>query len=229
MVNIYSDCFSGEYDELAQKFLDYPRIIRSFKELISKSESLFEIGVGTGLFSIPLHRQGFSIEGIDASPEMIKILRRKCPDFPAEIADISNYEFDKKYDTIFMHSSVFLFAKNGNHLTFESYIIDRDTIIKTLKKISQALTDSGKVIINIQPNPRKIRLDNGIVYTMAAEYELGKTHAIKEHCFTKNDKTLQKSVIEKYAASYDDSVFIMKEAGINDIRFSEDKLWFILK
>lgn len=46
-------------------------------ELVNAGETLLDIGIGTGLSSIPFHKAGLSIVGIDSSREMLEVCRSK--------------------------------------------------------------------------------------------------------------------------------------------------------
>ncbi|MEI3416348.1 MAG: class I SAM-dependent methyltransferase [Christensenellaceae bacterium] len=66
---------------------------------------------GSGRFFLPFFERGFDIQGMDASPDMLAKLRKKCPNAPAVCADIAAYTPDRAYDYIFISSgSVSLFT-----------------------------------------------------------------------------------------------------------------------
>ena len=47
---------------------------------------VLELGCGTGRITIPVARQGVDITGLDASPSMLGVLRRKLVEEPQQIS-----------------------------------------------------------------------------------------------------------------------------------------------
>ena len=68
---------------------------------------VLDIGSGTGSFAIPFAQRGWSVDALDSSPEMNRVLRRKCQDNAVEglhimQADFNDYELaDNSYDLVF--------------------------------------------------------------------------------------------------------------------------------
>ena len=74
-------------------------------------DAILEALCGSGRFFLPFFERGFDIQGMDASPDMLAKLRKKCPNAPAVCADIAAYTPDRAYDYIFISSgSVSLFT-----------------------------------------------------------------------------------------------------------------------
>lgn len=74
-------------------------------------DAILEALCGSGRFLLPFFERGFDIQGMDASPDMLAKLRKKCPNAPAVCADIAAYTPDRAYDYIFISSgSVSLFT-----------------------------------------------------------------------------------------------------------------------
>jgi ubiquinone/menaquinone biosynthesis C-methylase UbiE len=46
-------------------------------EFLQPGQRLLDIGIGTGLSSIPFHRAGLEVYGVDGSSEMLRICREK--------------------------------------------------------------------------------------------------------------------------------------------------------
>jgi len=44
---------------------------------VERGQSVLDIGIGTGLGSVSFHRAGLEVYGMDASPEMLEVCRRK--------------------------------------------------------------------------------------------------------------------------------------------------------
>jgi SAM-dependent methyltransferase len=75
---------------------------------------------------------GFDVEGLDLSPRMLELARKRHPDTTFHHADISTWNFSKKYDFISAWDSVW-------HLPLE----DQETV---LTKILRGLTSGGVCI-----------------------------------------------------------------------------------
>ncbi len=63
-------------DEAVNRALRWREIERQLESV----KTILDIGAGTGVFSIPLARRGFSVTHLDFSPEMLKIAREKAND-----------------------------------------------------------------------------------------------------------------------------------------------------
>ncbi|NJO89032.1 MAG: class I SAM-dependent methyltransferase [Chloroflexia bacterium] len=71
--------FASQYDEHVTKGLwKAPEVLfNELKEFIKPNDKLLDIGIGTGLASIPFHNEGIEIYGVDGSDEMIKLCKKK--------------------------------------------------------------------------------------------------------------------------------------------------------
>lgn len=71
------------YDQIhASLTVDLPFILKMAEE---QGGPLLELGSGTGRLLIPLAEAGFQITGIDNSPEMLEIARRRLAKMPASV------------------------------------------------------------------------------------------------------------------------------------------------
>lgn len=97
---------------------------------------------GTGRFLIPLVRAGYEIEGYDASPQMLAILKEKAtlegvkPNVWEQFIEYDRE--DKTYDLIFIPSGSF------------GLITDDSMIVGSLKKLHQQLNDGGKLVFDAE-------------------------------------------------------------------------------
>ncbi len=74
-----NDEFASGYDDEAQRYKWYgPEILFGLMyEFVEPAQTLLDIGIGTGLCSIPFHKAGLTIFGIDRSEEMLARCRLK--------------------------------------------------------------------------------------------------------------------------------------------------------
>ncbi len=100
----YADIFAPEYDtEVPANGWCAPEIIFNLmSKYILPGEMLLDIGIGTGLSSLPFNKAGLLIHGIDGSIEMIKICESKKIAIKLERCDF-NRDFLPYKDSIFNH------------------------------------------------------------------------------------------------------------------------------
>ncbi len=90
-----TDEFAAQYDSHIEKGLwKGPQVLyEELKDYLQPKNKLLDIGIGTGLASIPFYKFGLDIYGIDGSLEMIKLCKAK--NFTKELifTDITNPDF----------------------------------------------------------------------------------------------------------------------------------------
>ncbi len=102
-----------------------------------KGEKILEPLCGSGRFLIPFMEKGYTVSGIDASGEMLAKLKRKAPAAHVIHADIAAYDFQERYDYIFIpSSSVSLFTDSS--------------VCKTiLHKLKNLLLPKGRLVFSV--------------------------------------------------------------------------------
>ena len=112
----------SSYDEIGDAYdLVYPDTIERVpfvKNLLKRhrKDSVLEIGIGTGLFAIPLHEAGINIEGLEISQVMIDIIGRRAPTLKVHRGDMRDYTINRRYDAILALSSVLVFVANEQEI-----------------------------------------------------------------------------------------------------------------
>ena len=72
-----------------------------------KKESAIDIGCGSsGRIIELLLSEGFEVEGLDISPEMLRLAKERHPSQVFHLADICEWDFPKKYDFISAWDSI---------------------------------------------------------------------------------------------------------------------------
>lgn len=155
--------FAKEYRAIADTFIDTKGAAESFMNLVPTTNTIFELGLGTGYFASHLYFAGYDITGIEPPGKMLPVLKADYPNLPikAELP-LEEFQFDEKYDVIVSHSSIFLITTpsdpkaqlNDDNLIFQSFIKDGKTNAQNLKKVLDALSDNGKLMINVQTNAK---------------------------------------------------------------------------
>lgn len=134
----YWDKVAHNYDNHMQRSKGaYEKLIKLTRNEIDKSQTLLDIGTGTGAIPILLADYVDKIFATDYSEEMINIANKKIKDFKInnitfQVQDCYNLNFsDEMFDVVF--------AANILHLL--------DNPEEFLKSIKRLLKESGKLII----------------------------------------------------------------------------------
>ena len=110
------------YDAIGDAYdLVYPDTLQRVpfvKTLLEKHDkhSVLELGIGTGLFAIPLHKAGINIEGLEISKVMIDVVGQRAPRLKVHLGDMRNYSINRQYDAILALSSVLVFVNNEQEI-----------------------------------------------------------------------------------------------------------------
>lgn len=90
--------------------------IKEFEHLFDKQSNILEVGCGEGQNILYLAKQGYSnIDAFDLSEHGIAKVKRRCEidnvNLNAFVADLTTYEFDKKYDLIMSFGTLHFVSK----------------------------------------------------------------------------------------------------------------------
>lgn len=87
---VYGAGISDEYDQLYDDVLDTDTAVACLAELAVRG-AVLELGIGTGRLALPLVRAGLEVHGVEASEEMVALLRAKPdgPDIPVVVGDFA--------------------------------------------------------------------------------------------------------------------------------------------
>lgn len=90
--------------------------IKEFEHLFDKQSNVLEVGCGEGQNVLYLARQGYkNIDAFDLSEHGIAKVKRRCEidkvNLNAFVADLTTYEFDKKYDLIMSFGTLHFVSK----------------------------------------------------------------------------------------------------------------------
>lgn len=138
--NKIADTYAGKYfDDLS----DVP-YIDTFLTYLKPGAHILDVGCGNGNFSRYIQRKGYTCEGIDLSPEMLRIAKERVPGIPFILKDMKHLDYpDASFDGI-------LAAYSLIHIPSEE-------IILTLQGFHRVLTSKGVMLIITQKGePDKI-------------------------------------------------------------------------
>jgi len=109
------DAIGDAYDLVYPDTIERVPFVKDLLKRLGKN-SVLELGIGTGLFAIPLHEAGFNIEGLEISQVMIEVVGQKAPGLKVHKGDIRNYKINGRYDAILALSSVLVFVANEQEI-----------------------------------------------------------------------------------------------------------------
>jgi SAM-dependent methyltransferase len=105
------DAYDLVYPDTAERVPFVKRLLKK-----NSKHSVLELGIGTGLFAIPLHEAGFGIDGLEISQVMIDVVGQRAPGLKVHKGDIRNFTIDRRYDAILALSSVLVFVDNEQEI-----------------------------------------------------------------------------------------------------------------
>jgi len=141
------DPIGGAYDLV---YPDTGERVPFIKKLLKKynKRSVLELGIGSGLFAIPLLESDFDIEGLDVSKVMIDVLRQKAPTLVVHQGDIRSFALGKKYEAILALSSVLLMVNS------------EEEIKQILQRAHEHLKSEGLLVLELPNHSVEIALSN---------------------------------------------------------------------
>ena len=160
------------------------------KKILNKKDKILDLACGYGRFTIPLAKQGYSIEGIDITPSLIKKAKkdakREKVNIIFKIGDMRKLPYKKEsFDKIICMWSAFLELSKK---------IDQ---VKSLREIVRILKNEGSAFLEMAPPIKKTTgeityKDIGDGLIIKGNITLGKIAGIEAPPMYKhNKKTLQ--------------------------------------
>ena len=109
--DLIGDAYDLVYPDTAERVPFVKKILKKFGK-----QTVLELGIGTGLFAIPLHEAGLKIEGLEISEVMIDTLRQKAPALKVHQGDIRHFALDQGYEAILALSSILVLVNNHQEI-----------------------------------------------------------------------------------------------------------------
>lgn len=155
------------------------------KKLLSKNKKILDLACGFGRFTVPLAKQGYNIEGIDISPNLLKEAKKRAKEENLEIkfklGDMRRLPYkDKSFDTIICMWSAFIeLHKNQDQ-------------IKAVKEMLRILKKEGFALLEM-PKPKRTK-------KKVIVFEIGGVTATP--MFVQNKTTLKDLMKNVYVKKY---------------------------
>jgi len=138
---LYSDfeVISNYYDTLYVKDEEYAPEARKIKELLAKhgvptKGDLLILACGTG-GHIPYFKDQYSVSGLDLSPDMLNLAKRKFPDITFHLGNLIDFELDATFDAM-----ICLYGSIG-------FVKTVDNLKASMKRIALHLRPNGIALI----------------------------------------------------------------------------------
>jgi SAM-dependent methyltransferase len=124
-------------------------IVKMLEFYAQNASKILDLGCGTGSHAILLAKQGYQIQGVDFSEEMIQRANHRLQQLPDEIingvqftlGDIQNIRLNQKYDVILSLFHVF------------SYQVDNDSLLAAFATVKEHLQPGGVFIFDVWYGP----------------------------------------------------------------------------
>jgi SAM-dependent methyltransferase len=162
----YPDFFARFYDVIYNHLRNEADHDYFMNKFLKADGPVLEVGVGTGRFFIEALNKGANIYGIDFSPTMIDVLKKKLPEkehFRIEIQNICNMQSEKKFYLIVAPFRVIMHL-----LTIEEQL-------KALNNMYFHLIPGGRFIFDLfVPNLKMLAEGVESMNDFTGEYEPGK-------------------------------------------------------
>jgi len=138
-VNAWNEIFRQQGRVFAEPHQDMPRIVQLLKE--RGARAILDLGSGTGRHVVYLARSGFSVFGLDNSPEAMRLTRQWLADEGLE-ADLQRQSMAEKlpYEDAFFDAVVSVQVIHH---------ADKATIEKVVREISRVLKRGGLLFVTV--------------------------------------------------------------------------------
>jgi SAM-dependent methyltransferase len=134
---LYSD-LAAVYDFMYQKIFDYEKEGHFYLSQLEAyhCKSIIEFGCGTGNLGQNLMNAGFEYYGVDISPAMVELAKKKIPEHKLSVGDIIDFRSESIFDAA---------CFTGRSI---SYLIDDHSILQAFKTVSLHIKPRGIFIFD---------------------------------------------------------------------------------
>ena len=159
----YGDNIADVYDALYGDVDTRPAI--DALTALAAMGPILELGIGTGRLALPLVQRGLRVDGIDASQEMVKSLRRKPggDQLTVSMGDFTDFDLDKTYALIFVaFNTLFNLRSQAEQVScFEA--VSRHLTSDGAFVVEAFVPDVGRFSRNQRINASEIAIDKVII------------------------------------------------------------------
>lgn len=134
-------------------YYNHEKVAKEIADIVSREQSIIEIGVGTGLLLEKLLEldPNYKLTGMDHTAAMLEIAQKRLGDRVKLFeADILSMSISDRFDVAISNGGLCAFVDTGSELDFYTHLTDDESNIKALQNIANCLNKGGMFIINIQ-------------------------------------------------------------------------------
>lgn len=138
MTKLYSD-LAYLYDALYQTFINYDEEFKLYQQGIAPSNatSVLEIGCGSGHLAQRFVAAGYDYTGVDISPQMLELARKRCADARFEQADMRALQLNRTFDAVLITARSL------------SYILTNADVLSTFRHLANHLSPTGTLHFDV--------------------------------------------------------------------------------
>jgi SAM-dependent methyltransferase len=131
-----------------------PTAIVAFLSARAGTGPVLELGIGSGRVALPLAASGVAVHGIDASEEMVALLRAKPQGdrVPVTIGDYARFELPDRYTLIYgVYNAILL-------------LTTRDAQISCFRHVAKHLRPDGRLVLEAEVPELSGFVRNGLIH-----------------------------------------------------------------
>jgi SAM-dependent methyltransferase len=172
---------------------DYPaeaaELHRIIQDAAPGARSLLDVACGTGADLAEL-RQWYTVEGMDLSPAMLEMARRRLPDVPLHTGDMRTLDLGKSFDAVLcLFSSI-------------AYVTDPSELRSTVARLARHVRPGGVLILDgwirpeewhdrYRPEPDIARDDETLVVRLASSRRNGDITELDMHHLVQTEAAIE--------------------------------------
>ena len=172
-----------------------------------------DLGCGTGNSTVPLVARGISVEGLDASPRMLAVAKRKLPGVTFHLGDFESFALGRTFDLAYS-----VFDSLNNLLTEESFLA-------ACRNVGAHLSPGGTFVFDANTEVAMKELWAGdrvegwadhVYYSWRHEFEERTGLAyVEAYCSTPSGSFVERHTERGYAPAR--LLALVDEAGFDDV------------
>ena len=164
--DVFGDVYAAAYDALYGD-KDYGRECDSLERMFAEFgpehvTDVLDLGCGTGSHAVVLAERGYSVTGVDRSPQMLQRAEDKArsrgQSLDLEFGDLTSFRNGRQYDAVLMMFAVLGYQRSNEHVAAAL-----DTVRAHLRPGGVFVADFwyGPAVLGQRPNERAAIKDDG--------------------------------------------------------------------